>query len=449
MRSGVRSAAWGAAASIVALAMVVPAAAHAATLDSGLWWFDRGKVQAAHDAGFDGAGVTLAVIDGQINPDVVGLRGANLEVKESYCRDAAGQPVPSTSTDYVAASHATHVVSMIAGTGETPAGGVPVKGAAPGAKVLYYPAMVTDGVFETAMGEEFDEQCLLEGGSEIMADGTTGMSRAIEDAVADGADIISISLGGIDVTEALAKAEAAGVIVVAALPNNSGVATQPAAGNGVVAVQSFGADGKIQSSTTIEGVGEPSPNQSDEVVVAAPGIGVLGQGSENSWDEQVLLTGTSYATPIAAGFLAVVKQKYPDATSGQLLQSLIRNTGTKGEHEPEWNDSVGYGAVSVTGMLAVDPTKYPDVNPIFDADDPNALPSAADVRAAAAEATSAPTAGPEEPGSPSTGQDTLVPLLIGGGILVALLIVGGIILAIVLARSSRRRKIEQGGDHGR
>ncbi|AVL96046.1 hypothetical protein C6C15_02375 [Microbacterium sp. str. 'China'] len=447
MRRGVPASASGAVASIVALALLLPASAHAATLESGLWWFDRGKVQAAHDAGFDGTGVTVAVIDGQINPDIVGLRGADLEVKDSYCRDAAGDPVPATSTDYVAASHGTHVVSMIAGTGDAPAGGVPVAGAAPGAKILYYPAIVTDGVFDTAMGERSDEQCLLEDGSTVMADGTTGMSRAIEDAVEDGADIISISLGGTDVTKALAKAEAAGVIVVAALPNDSRFAVQPAGGNGVVAVQSFGADGKIQSSTPIEG-GEPFPNQSDHVIVAAPGVGVLGQGSENSWDEQVLLTGTSYATPIAAGFLAVVKQKYPDATSGQLLQSLIRNTGTKGEHEPEWNDSVGYGAVSLTGMLAVDPTAYPDVNPIFDADDPDARPSAADVRAAAS-ATPAPTADSDEPGETSSTQDALVPLLIGGGILVAVLLVGGIILAVVLTRSSRRRNNEQGGAHGR
>lgn len=435
-------------ATVLGLAMVTPAVAQAATLESGLWYFDRGNVQAAFDAGFDGSGVTVAVIDGQINPDVIGLRDANLELKDSYCRDASGSPVRATSTDYVAASHATHVVSMIAGTGEAPEGGVPVKGVAPGANVLYYPAMVTDGVFDDHLGEEVDEKCLLEDGDEIMADGTTGLSRAIEDAVDDGADIISISLGGLDVKDALAKAEAAGVIVVAGLPNDSGVATQPAAGNGVVAVQSFGSDGMIQMSTAIEGLSDPTPNQTDDVIVAAPGIGLLGQGSENSWDEQVLLAGTSYATPIAAGFLAVVKQKYPDATSGQLLHSLIRNTGTKGEHEPNWNSSTGYGAVSLTGMLAVDPAKYPDVNPIFDADDPNARPSAADVRAAAAAATPKPTATAGASDDPQAGQESLAPLFIGGGVVVTI-VIGVVILAILLTRSSRRRNTEQGGDHGR
>ncbi|MEV8169606.1 hypothetical protein AB0O70_16925, partial [Microbacterium paraoxydans] len=100
---------------------------------------------------------------------------------------------------------------------------------------------------------------------------------------------------------------------------------------------------------------------------------------------------------------------------------------------------------------AVDPTAYPDVNPIFDADDPDARPSAADVRAAAAAAAArpAPTADSDEPGEASSTQGALVPLLIGGGVLVAVLLVGGIILAVVLARSSRRRNNEHRGAQDR
>ena len=122
----------------IALGAAIAAPANAATEDlaSGLWWFDRGNVQEAHDSGFDGSGVTVAVIDSQINPDAVGLRGADLQVRENtYCHDAAGAPIPATSSDYVAAGHGTNVVSMILGTGEAPAGGVPIEGAAPPATV--------------------------------------------------------------------------------------------------------------------------------------------------------------------------------------------------------------------------------------------------------------------------------------------------------------------------
>lgn len=430
----------------LAAAVMVPSAAAAGTAESGLWWFDRGNVQTAHDAGFDGSGVKVAVIDSQINPDVIGLRGADVTVREpSYCFDASGSPYPTVSTDYVAASHATRVVSMIVGTGEAPPGGAPVKGVAPGVEVLFYNAGgVLDGVVDD---EGVDEECLQENGTPFADDGREGLDHAISDAVADGADIISISSIGTDASKGIAEAYANDVVVVAGMGNEDGIEVLPAALNGVVAVQAFGEDGKIQNGQY------GKPNESDYVVTAGPGIGLLLQGASDSWDAQSLGSGTSFATPIVAGMLAVVKQKYPEATAGQLIQSLIHNTGTKGEHEPEWNPGTGYGAASLTGMLAVDPTKYPDANPIFDADDPNASPSQRTVDEARAmigkgDSTANPTT---EPGAvePPSGASAMVPWLIGGGIVLVLLIIGGIILAIVLTRSSRRQSTEQGGNHGR
>lgn len=429
------------------VAVMVPSAAVAGTAESGLWWFDRANIQAAHDAGFDGSGVKVAVIDSQINPDVVGLRGADVTVREpSYCFDASGVPYPTVSTDYVAASHATNVVSMIVGTGEAPAGGAPVKGVAPGVELLFYNAgAVLDGVVDD---EGVDEECLQEDGAAMGEDGRFDLDRAISDAVADGADIISISNGSLtDVAKGVAEAYANDVVVVASMPNEDGIALWPAALNGVVAVQAFGEDGKIQNGVN------GTPNVSDDVIIAAPGLDLLLQGTSDSWDAQELGSGTSFATPIVAGMLAVVKQKYPKATAGQLIQSLIHNTGTKGEHDPKWNSGTGYGAASLTGMLAVDPSKYPDSNPIFDADDPNASPPqwmVDEAKAALGEgdSTAKPTT---DPGAvePPSGASAMAPWLIGGGIVIALLVIGGIILAIVLTRSSRRKTTEQGGNHGR
>ena len=155
--------------------------------------------------------------------------------------------------------------------------------------------------------------------------------------------IISVSLGGlVDASYAVAKAHAAGVVVLGSLPNVGGVGDWPSSYNGVIAVQAFGPDGQIQYSTYDPALAEPSPNLSDDVIIASPGLDVIAQGTADSWDAQQLRSGTSFAAPIAAGFLAVVKQKYPDATSNQLIQSLIHNTGTKGEHEPKWDNSGGY-----------------------------------------------------------------------------------------------------------
>lgn len=429
----------------LALAVLAPSVAAAGTAESGLWWFDRGNIQAAHDAGFDGSGVKVAVIDSQINPDVIGLRGADVTVREpSYCLDPSGAPYPAISTDYVAASHATRVASMIVGTGEAPPGGAPVKGVAPGVELLFYTAPVLDGV-ANERGE--DAECLQEDGTSFDEDGWEGLDHAISDAVADGADIISISSFGTDASKGIAEAYANDVVVVAGMGNDDGIDVLPAALNGVVAVQAFGEDGKIQNGQY------GKPNVSDYVVTAGPGIGLLLQGASDSWEAQSLGSGTSYATSIVAGMLAVVKQKYPEASAGQLIQSLIHNTGTKGEHDPEWNSGTGYGAASLTGMLAVDPTKYPDENPIFDTDDPNASPSLAMVNEVKAaqdreNATASPRPSSAPGGAEQPSDVSAMPWVIGG-VIVAVLVVGGITLAIVLTRSSRRRTTEQGGNHGR
>ena len=420
---------------VVGLVAVVPSAAVAATAESGLWWFDRGNIQAAHDAGFDGAGVKVAIIDSQINPDVVGLRGANLEVVEpSYCHDPSGEPYTATSTEYLASSHGTNVASMLLGTGDSPDGGGPIKGVAPGAKVLYYSGSgIRDGVVGGIWGA--DEECLLENGEVRDDQGRTAMARAISDAVDAGADIISVSAdGATGIEKDVAKAYAAGVIVLGAMPNDSGLSGYPAGLNGALSVQAFGEDGHIQNGPS------GTPNVSDDVAIAAPGVDVLLQGTENSWEEQRLGSGTSFATPIVAGMLAVVKQKYPDATGAQLIQSLLHNTGTKGEHDPEWNNSTGYGAASLTGMLAVDPTKYPDVNPLFDSEDSLAIPNQSQVNEAAAaldRVKPSPTS-TSDVEMPPRSVSPLMPWLIGGGIVLVLLVIGGIILAIVLPRRSRR-----------
>lgn len=434
--------------------LVLPAGASAATSGDGLWYFDRGRVQEAIDAGFDGSGVTIAVIDTQVNPDAPGLRGADLRVSDaSYCYDESAQPHPAVSTDYIAANHGTNVVSMILGTGEA-VGGTPIKGVAPGATVRYYNSMITTGVGE---GTEIESTCLqkngelIDSGPDFMDPYPSGLAKAISDAVDDGADIISVSLGGlIDSADAVAKAYAAGVIVLGSLPNVGGVGDWPSSYNGAVAVQAFGEDGQIQRSSYNPALAEPSPNLSDDVIISGPGLGVIAQGTPESWDAQQLRSGTSLATPIVAGFLAVVKQKYPDATGNQLLQSMIHNTGTKGEHEPEWNNATGYGAASLTGMLEVDPTKYPDVNPFFDADDESAVPNQGNVdteRELLDASTASPTEQPEE-GGEAAGESDLTPFLIGGGVVLAALVAGGIVLAVVLTRTSRRQKAEQGGNHG-
>lgn len=439
----------GIAAVAVAIAGIAAAPAYADDLSSGTWYFDKGHVQEALDAGFTGKGVKIAVIDTQINPATPTLQGANLTpVDKTYCYDAEGKPIPPTSSDYTGAWHGTHVVSLIVGNGEAAPGQVPIRGVAPKAEVLFY----NSGLATTAKASL---TCLDRAGKDRSAE---SLPEAMNDAMDAHVDIISVSLGGphSDATNrALARALALGIPVVAGLTNDAlaAVGEYPAVGNGSVAVQAIDATGAVQKAGGVS-------NLSLAVKVAAPGVGIITQGTAESWDAQELGDGTSLATPIVAGFLADIKSKFPTVTGNQLLQTMIRNTGGT-HHEPQWGNDLGYGTISLTQMRQDNPLAYEDVNPFFD---PKASesqgPTADDVRVARSAEALKPTPGAQttkpQAGNPvGASADTGLPVwfVIGGGVL-AVLFIGGIVLAIVSARRSRRAgavpavdEPASGGDH--
>ena len=74
------------------------------------------------------------------------------------------------------------------------------------------------------------------------------------------------------------------------------------------------------------------------------------------------MNGTSVAAPIVAGMLALTRQKWPDATGNQILQSLV-HTSLNPNHA--WDQYTGYGAASLADLIHTDPSQYPDENPII------------------------------------------------------------------------------------
>ena len=85
--------------------------------------------------------------------------------------------------------------------------------------------------------------------------------------------------------------------------------------------------------------------------------------------------GTSFATPIIAGFLALGRQHFgEDVSADQMLQALAA-TGRSGS---QWNKSTGYGPADPIAFLRSDPSQYVNENPcaakVYDA-----VPSSEDV----------------------------------------------------------------------
>ena len=78
--------------------------------------------------------------------------------------------------------------------------------------------------------------------------------------------------------------------------------------------------------------------------------------------EPVTVQGTSISAPLVAGMLALARQKWPDATTNQILQLLVR-TAQNPNHN--WDQYTGYGPIDGGAMVNTDPSQYPDENPII------------------------------------------------------------------------------------
>ena len=178
-----------------------------------------------------------------------------------------------------------------------------------------------------------------------------GMDETLDAAVAEGMQIITISLGGGELSEALrdavVRALAKNVIVVVSTGNEGREDPEDslASLNGVVGVGSSDNHGYVWRYS----------NFGKGLTVLAPGENL--KVHDFASGEVVSVTGTSVAAPIVAGTLAVTMQQWPQATPNQILQSLV-GTAKKGPY--------GYPLLTPGSLDTTDPTGYPDANPLMD-----------------------------------------------------------------------------------
>jgi subtilisin family serine protease len=252
----------------------------------------------AWEAGFDGTGVTVAVLDTGIDtthPDLAGKVATSVDfTTDADPRDLYG--------------HGTHVASTIAGSGA--ASGGRYRGVAPGATLL-------NGKVCTAKG--CPESAILAG---------------MQWAATQGADVVNMSLGGSDSPEvdpleqAVTDLTAAyGVLFVVAAGNQGGdfSVNSPASADAALAV------GAVDKQDNIASFSSKGPRIGDAGLkpdLTAPGVsitaarsatGVLGQAGQ----PYVTLNGTSMATPHVAGAAAILTQRHPDWSPVTLKAALI------------------------------------------------------------------------------------------------------------------------------
>ena len=279
----------------------------------------------ARAKGYTGQGVTIAILDGEVDTSAPELAGADITDKS-----------PCTVTSSMRTkTHGTAMASLLVARDY---------GISPNAKILAYRLTLP------AEGDSSGTDCQNTAG--IRKDTVPAL---INTAINDGAQIISISSsneGGTDPLKwAMARAVSQGIIITAATGNNAKNETDVSyeKWSGVIGVTAIDTDGNFQDYSS----------WGEGVVSAA--IGGPVKVRDYSTGQISTVSGTSISAPLVAGSLALARQKWPDATTNQLLQLLI-HTGTNPDHT--WNKYTGYGGVAPGAMVNTDPSQYPDENPL-------------------------------------------------------------------------------------
>ena len=291
-------------------------------------YYSRYNLEALHAQGYTGEGVTIAVIDGRIDTSIPELQGADI-VEKSPC-DA---PVDAESDE-----HATYIAQLLV---------APDFGIAPKATIYNYTTILDP--------QKSSDDCSL---------GWTRAGRAdtdylIEQAINDGADIISItSTYGKTESQgmrwAISRAALSGVPIVAAVGNDRTRDPDNALGmwGGVIGVSALDTSGNFADYS----------NYGEGVTVSAVGV-VVGRSTLDNQLKRV--QGTSFSAPMVAGFLALAWQRFGDGgvSVRQVLQAMVATAwGTNGQ----WNERTGYGEINPVALLSADPSQYPVESPLLE-----------------------------------------------------------------------------------
>lgn len=180
----------------------------------------------------------------------------------------------------------------------------------------------------------------------------SAIARGVDAAVAAGARVINISLGGSPANstlrQALARATAAGIVVVMSAGNDSAAQPDPlplgalsAAGPSAVLIAgSVGADGTISAFSNRAGSAAAN-------FLVAPGENV------RSFDETgtaYLYSGTSFAAPAVAGAVALLAQTFPTLTGERLAEILLGSADDLGA--PGTDPIYGRGRLNIARAMA-------------------------------------------------------------------------------------------------
>ena len=174
---------------------------------------------------------------------------------------------------------------------------------------------------------------------------STWIARSIDWAVSSGAEVINLSLGGVEdaasLRRAVAEAVAAGVIVVAAAGNSGHDGSPvfyPAAYPGVVTVAALDKNTDLAYYS----------NRGSHIDIATDGTQIVSASRKGGL---IRLSGTSMAAPKVAATMAKIRKLRPDWTAEQVINHVLASSDDAGPVGPD--GAYGYGILNVGKSLDV------------------------------------------------------------------------------------------------
>ena len=298
------------------------------------YWLEDYRIEEAWQI-TRGAGVRIAIIDTGIDASHQDLEGAVVGGADFSGLGSIDGLTPVGPER----RHGTMVASLAAGRGNNGVDGV--LGSAPEAELLSLSMSFGGGTVSP------DEQ----------------VANAVRFAVDNNADIISLSLtrNTRDWPESWDRAfsyAAANDVVVIAAAGNRGSGTvavgAPATMPGVLTVGGVDQDGHASDSASSQGITIGVMAPSEGLVGATPGGGYV------SW------SGTSGATPIVAGIVALVRSAYPNMDAANVINRVLLTADRVTDTIPD--PIYGYGLIDAYDALTAD-VPYVSANPLGSIDD--------------------------------------------------------------------------------
>ncbi len=289
---------------------------------------DKAVVQIGADkvwsSGYTGKGVKVCVIDTGVDASHPDLNGNKVVAWVDY--------VNGKTTPYDDHGHGTHVSSTIAGTGNASNG--QYKGVAPDASLMVAKVLSKDG-----------------------SGSNSNILKAIDWAVKNGAQVISMSLGSSTHSQAsddaIKNAVSHGVTVVVAAGNSGPNAKTVACPGDSPDALTVGASDR---NDTIASFSSRGPNRDGSVKPDITNMGVglwaakaTGTNPTKGTKYYLPMSGTSMATPMTAGTVALLLQANPNLTPAQVKSVLEKTAKPLGGKVP--NNNYGYGRVDAKAAL--------------------------------------------------------------------------------------------------